>query len=117
MQSLKHDTFINEAGKHECKVCGKRWKNEPQYLDCVGVPVYEWGNWGAELFTKKQLLEKGYHPGKPAGAVYRSKSPDGIMWLYRIEDGTPKKQLTEKQSAAAKQNIQRARLVDIHCQL
>jgi DNA polymerase III subunit epsilon len=111
-----HDLFINDAGRQECRACGVTWKTVP-ISTCVGVPVYGWGAWGADLFTKKQLAEKGYHPGKPAGACYREKSPNGIMWLYRVEDAKPKATRTEAQLAAAKANIERARPVDLHCSI
>lgn len=98
-----HD--LRETGegfyKLECSICGRRWKKEPTG-DCVGVRVYGWGEWPEHLKTKAQLGEAGMSTGKtklppPAGAVMRSKSPGGVMWLYDIAQATPKAAISQAQ--------------------
>lgn len=94
---------LEEAnGRYTCTVCGQSWKNEPSG-QCLGVMVYAWGKWPEHLLTKKQLGDAGLQTGTklpaPAGAVYRAKSPGGIMWLYDKAQGVPKKVITEAQRA------------------
>ncbi len=90
---------------YRCQACGKTWLREPRWLDgCPGVTVYTWGAWPEHLLTKKQLGDAGFQTGKklpaPAGAVYRAKSPNGIMWLYDRNQGVPKRQVSDQQRAA-----------------
>jgi DNA polymerase-3 subunit epsilon len=102
---MNHQLVPTESGGQRCQVCGGTWKRGPQY-SCPGVPVYAWGAWPEHLLTKKQMGEAGFQTGRqlppPAGAVYRSKSPDGIMWLYDRSQGVPKKPVTDEQRAALK---------------
>lgn len=79
----------------ECAVCGGSWKSKP-VSKCPGVKVYAWGQWPENLLTKKQMAEAGFQTGvnlpAPAAAVYRKKSPDGVMWLYDRAQGVAKEQ-------------------------
>lgn len=94
-------------GRLRCTMCGQTWKNPPA-SECVGVSVYAWGQWPEHLLTKKQMGDAGYQTGKklpaPAGACYREKSPDGIMWLYDRSQGVPKKVI----SAEARESLKAA---------
>jgi hypothetical protein len=115
---MKHNLIMIEgAYPLECTVCGLSWKKEP-VSSCPGVKVYAWGKWG-ELLTKAQMNEAGFNTGAklppPAGAVFRDKSPGGIMWLYDRGQGVPKKEVSEAQRAALTKAQERARLVPVHC--
>lgn len=87
----------------ECEVCGGSWKSQPVSL-CPGVKVYAWGEWPENLLTKKQMAEAGFQTGvnlpAPAAAVYRKKSPDGIMWLYDRAQGVAKRPVTDTDKEA-----------------
>lgn len=100
-----------ENGRLRCTACGQTWENPPT-SPCVGVRVYAWGQWPEHLLTKKQMGDAGFQTGKqlpaPAGACYRKKSPDGVMWLYDRNQGVAKKVISpearEKLQAAAKRS-------------
>jgi DNA polymerase III subunit epsilon len=98
-----HQLTRRDGGYHQCDVCGLQWWKEPQ-SDCLGVKVYKWGKWDENLLTKKQMADAGFQVGRklppPAGAVYRDKSPGGVMWLYARDQGVPKSQPTDAQRAA-----------------
>jgi len=65
-------------------------------VDGIEVPIYRWDPWPENLYTKAQLSEKGFNPGAVAGVIFRSKSPDGYLRLYRLEDAIPKRQVSEE---------------------
>lgn len=83
------------------------------------VPIYAWGQWPDHLLTKKQMGDAGYTTGKqlpsPAGAVYRSKSPGGVMWLYDKRQGVPKRAMSKAQEAAIKKAAYMAKQVVVEC--
>lgn len=114
---MKHTLVSIEKG-YQCEVCGLTWKKEPSSY-CEGVRMYGWGKWPEHLLTKKQMGDAGYQTGAklpaPAGAVFRDKSPGGIMYLYDKNQGVPKRAVSEAQKAALKKAQDRARLVDIRC--
>lgn len=113
-------TQDSESGRYRCAVCGGEWKSAP-YSQCPGVPVYAWGAWPEHLLTKKQMNEAGFQIGQklpaPAGAVYRSKSPGGIMWLYDRNQGVPKRQMSEAQQAALEKAKHMAEKVFVDCRV
>lgn len=98
-----HNLLTDVDNMLRCEDCGLSWKNPPK-SQCPGVKVYGWGKWPENLLTKKQMSDAGLQTGKklpaPAGAVYRDKSPDGIMWLYDKTQGTPKKPASTASKAA-----------------
>lgn len=94
-----------------CTVCGQSWKAEPT-RNCPGVKIYGWGKWPANLLTKKQLADAGFSTGAsllppPAGAVWRDKSPDGIMWLYDRDAAKPKRVLSDEAKTIISANAKR----------
>ncbi len=118
---MKHKPVATESG-WMCETCKRTWKQEPNWLeviDCLGMPVYSWGQWPEHLLTKKQLDEAGLQTGKklppPAGLVYRKKSPGGKMYLYDKNQGVPKHAMTEQQLAALAKAQEMSKPVDIHC--
>lgn len=116
----KHELTFNEQNQAHCTVCGHQWvkKNYIPISDCPGVKVYEWGKWG-NLMTKKQLYDAGYQTGTklpaPAGACYREKSPDGIMWLYDPATAVKRAEPSEAQKAALAKAQHQAAIVSIVC--
>jgi DNA polymerase III subunit epsilon len=109
-----HDLVPTGDGRVRCQICEQTWKREPGHL-CPGVKAHRWEPWPEGLFTRKQVDEKGYKPGPVAGVIYREKSPDGWMRLYRLEEATPKRELSEAQRAAM-QKTQAALRVGRTCQ-
>lgn len=94
-----------------CMACGQSWKGQPKSV-CPGVKLYSWGKWPENLLTKKQLADAGYSTGAsllpaPAGAVWRDKSPDGIMWLYDRDKAKPKRVLSAEAKAVVSANAKR----------
>jgi DNA polymerase III subunit epsilon len=88
---------------YRCKLCGQEWWDyQPSGNTCPGVKAYAWSPWPEGLYTKKQIADLGLKPGPVAGAIPREKSPDGWMYLYRKEDATPKRPVTEKQREGIK---------------
>lgn len=85
----------------ECETCGQTWKESPA-SKCPGAKVYSWDPWPKDLFTRKQLAAKKLNPGPLAGVIPYSKSADGDGWLrlYRMDEATPKPELSEKRKAA-----------------
>jgi DNA polymerase III subunit epsilon len=117
---------IEQLGEksYRCVVCGNtHWK--PLTGRCIGVTLYRWGEWPEHLLTKKQMSDAGFQTGKklptPAGAVWRDKSPGGIMYLFDRAQGTPKKQVTQEQKtkldAARKKAVQGWYCVRCECHL
>lgn len=109
---MTHQLEPTEHGGQRCTVCGQTWKNTP-ISDCPGATVYAWGQWPENLLTKKQLGDAGFQTGKklppPAGVVWRSKSPDGMMYLYDRAQGVPKKQLSDEARANLKAAAEKSR--------
>lgn len=104
-----------EGGGYQCQKCGRSWsKTATPSSECPGVMIYAWDPWPQGLYTQSQLNQKGYKPGPVAGVIPRSKSPDGWLKLYRVEEAVPKKKPTEKQLAALKK-AQEAAEVARHC--
>lgn len=109
--SLFQHAIKETDNRYHCEVCKQSFKHRPDKT-CPGATVYSWGAWPEHLLTKKQLDEAGYSTGKttlpkPAGAVWREKSPGGIMWLYDKHAATPKRVLTPAQLETARQNAQK----------
>ena len=118
---MKHKPVATDSG-WECQACKRTWKEQPGFLEelaCPGVPVYGWGAWPDHLLTKKQMDEAGFQTGRnlpaPAGLVYRSKSPDGKMWLYDRNQGVPKRGMSDAQLAALAKVQAASKPVDIYC--
>lgn len=89
------------GGGFKCARCGATWGRKPTSNQCPGVTIYQWGKWPEHLLTKKQLADAGYSVGpksmpKPAGAVWREKSPDGLMFLYDKNDSKLKKPVSDE---------------------
>lgn len=101
---LEHQmTHDPEKDRYICSVCGVTYHNPELKTPCIGVTLYQWGEWPEHLLTKLQMNVAGFQTGKklppPVGAVWRDKSPDGIMYLYDRGQGVPKKQISEEQKA------------------
>lgn len=112
-----HDLFTNTEGRYECRKCSQTWKGEPRSV-CPGVKIYGWGEWG-DLLTRKQLADAGCNTGaklpKPAGAVHRDKSPDGIMWLYDARDAVKRTPAGEAQKIALEKAQHQAQVIGLDC--
>lgn len=93
----------NSQGMLECSICGKSWVKQPT-SQCPGLMMYQWGEWPENLLTKKQLNDAGYSTAPkllpaPAGACWREKSPDGLMFLYDRNAATLKRVLSDEEKA------------------
>lgn len=99
--------------EYHCEVCGRNWKKEPS-LGCPGVKVYQWKKWPDHLMTKTQLAVAGYQTGKalpkPSGAVFWSKMPDGILWLYDVGQAKKRTLLTPEEKADRKAKTRQTQL-------
>lgn len=77
------------------------------------VPEYKWGAWPPHLLTKKQMDDAGFNTGAklppPAGMVYRSKSPNGVMYLYDRHAGVPKKQINDQQRESLRKAAEKSK--------
>ena len=111
---MEHVIESLENGTKRCPTCSKVF-TRGVWGDCPGVTQYEWGKGQEGLFTERQLRAMGLIPGKVAGALYYSKSPDGWLWLYRKDDATAKPPLSEKQQSALTK-MQAAALASRTCQ-
>jgi DNA polymerase-3 subunit epsilon len=97
---MTHDP---DNDRYICTTCGVTYHSPELKTRCIGVTLYQWGEWPEHLLTKKQLSDAGFQTGKklpsPAGAVWRDKSPNGIMYLYDRGQGIPKKEVTPEQKS------------------
>lgn len=97
---LTHDP---ENDRYFCSACGVTYHKPELKTRCIGVTLYQWGEWPEHLLTKLQMNEAGFQTGKklppPTGAVWRDKSPNGIMYLYDRAQGVPKKPISDEQRA------------------
>jgi hypothetical protein len=98
-----------------CTTCGRAWKTQPADPDaprCPGVPVYQWQPWPADLHTARQIADAGRIPGAVRGVIWHSRSTDGVLPLYRMDEATPKPPLSPARAAGiakAKQTSRAAR--------
>ena len=101
---MNHQLTPTDNG-YRCTVCEQDWKNLP-VSTCPGAKVYRWGKWPENLLTRKQMSDAGFQTGKklppPAGAVWRDKSTNGIMYLYDRAQGIPKKLISDEARARLK---------------
>jgi DNA polymerase-3 subunit epsilon len=116
--ALRAHELQQTPGGCTCTVCGRYWGATP-VSPCPGVKVYQWGKWPEHLLTKLQLNAAGFSTSPkllpdPAGAVLRTKSPDGLMFLYDRNTATPKRVLSEEEKAKRAEVTKRLRAA-WHC--
>jgi DNA polymerase-3 subunit epsilon len=110
---MNHE-FVETPGKRfYCAVCKQTWKHRPE-AECPGLPVYHWGKWPKNYYTRNQLYDKGYKVGKqlppPVAVVHRAKSSNGWMYLYEDKQALPRAKPTEAQIAAIEKAQEAAKL-------
>ncbi len=116
--ALRAHNLQQTPGGCTCTVCGRYWGATP-VSPCPGVKVYQWGKWPEHLLTKLQLNAAGFSTSPkllpdPAGAVLRTKSPDGLMFLYDRATATPKRVLSDEEKAKRAEVTKRLRAA-WHC--
>lgn len=106
-----HALITNPDGDgFRCTACGHVYLTDSRPADCLGAPVYQWGAAPQELFTERQLKEKGLIPGPLAGLLPYSKAKDGSGYLrmYRESEATPKPPLSPARQAAVDKMLESA---------
>lgn len=114
--SQAHQVEPLAEGLSHCTACLTRFDKRGPWGDCPGVPRFRWDAWPDGYLTATQMRQERLKPGPVRGAIWRKESRGGWLWLYRRDEGTPKKPLTEAQMlalAAARVGALRAR----SCQL